>query len=311
MRLPFLAVASVGLSVIALSVVACVEADVGGVRPDAGADAGASTDTGAPLSDSGGLDGSLTDGAVITDGDVLFLDGSAIEATNEFITAWPDAKGRAKFKPTGGSAPAVVAFGASKTRCASFAVGTSSLLDPTTSAIQLGDEYSVTLKLVRGAEADQRDDGIAPFGKVKLYAGEDHMRNYNGFAFLSDYQDPGAGERSRRFAGRFNYVLGASAKDIVEPTARTEADQRFVVTFKRRGADAVLLVRAPNEVTGVTRATGFGTIVEPEAAITLGSTRTDNDDATKFDGLLCTVIVHVGPETDEALEARIEKLKWQ
>lgn len=309
MRFAFSSLALLSGLAAAAALFACVS-DTGAVTPVTTSDAAPQSDSGSSPAPDAGADVQGTDGGSLP-GDVIDLDESTLSIDeNEMVVSWADRQARATFRPTGGSAPGAVAPAPQAPRCARFAVGVDSLLAKETDVIDFSGDFSVTLKLVRGAPALGRDDGAIPFSKARIDVNEPH-RNFAGFGLMSDYQIPSTGEEAvRKFAGRFDYFLGQSATDLPEPTVRA-GDAKFVVTFAKSAGNGRLLVRQAGEAaTDITRGSGLDAVAAPQAPMILGSARPDPDDATKFDGLLCAVVVHVGAETDDDLKNRIEKLKW-
>ena len=293
---------------------ACVSDDGANQGRDAGLDGATSSGStdGAAQGDTAPSSDAPSDGPIDLKpvaGDVVNLYENTLKVSSDNVTSWDDIEGRLKFSPGVGPAPKAFTLGGTARTCAKFGVASATLIAQAPSVSFTGD-FSVTLKLVRGTYFDNRDDGAVPFAKALIDAKDTY--NYTGFALLSDYQLQDGSTRSRQFAGRFDFVRGVQAVDLVEPITRpSEEDHVHVVTFAKRGSGAIILVRdvASPDINVTTATSGFALVTAPsDAPMTIGSARTNENDSTKFDGLVCAVVVHVGAESTDDLKTRIGKL---
>jgi hypothetical protein len=288
-----------------LACAACVGSDanlVGG----GGGDAGGTQDGGGPLGD--GAIPSVEGGAPaaeggVSPGDVVVLDTAGIVVDgNGSIKEWKSGVGGLTAKPTSTTPPGVAPFPKTSEKCVVFG-GERPLAIAPSPLIDLGfEDFSVTVVAIRGpshseAPEPKPDDGRVIVARNTLGPGYP----YRGFALMSDWQSLERITREPRWAARLSYAPPSGLE--VKGELRSTDGVREIIAMYRRGDELFLrdgaTARPP---TAGASAYDVSSALHP---LTIGQSDDEDDPATRFSGRICAIVIHRGPETDDAIIARM------
>lgn len=309
----------------ALAMVACTGDDpalVAGDR-DASVDGDALPGDGAAdgaTDPTGEHDGHAPDGATGSDGgptlgDVLYLTGATLVAAapdSALVGEWRNgvaAHASLVARPTGAAVPSIFPNADAAKRCVAFNGAHNPLAIAAAPALDVGlDDFSLTVVVKRSRTLVAADFGrVVVARNLTAVPAPDPLYAYRGFALVTEYQDGDRTAQSKalKYAARLDYpAAGGSPFEVVESAILP--DQRDVVSMYRRGAQLFLRVGAT--VYGPRAGADSYAISSPTRPLTLGQSDDDADPATRYDGQLCAVVLHHGPESDVELAARIDAL---
>ncbi len=241
-------------------------------------------------------------------GDVVVLEPGSIQTTTRGeLETWNDrTAGSTRRAVANGTAPAVTSVGG--LRCLSFNGGEYlRMIDDGTLGPGESD-FSVLVILKPDGGPIRNNHGSIPVARAEstgITQPGGWRYSYRGFALMTEVSDVDT-RVSKRFSARLAIDYEAkSVSEVLEPTRPLAEHSRLTATALQRMGDKLYLHvdRSIHEA--------IATGVQPAKANLLVGKVDEDDDlvATAYRGLVCAVVLHHGPETVGAVQARLAAMR--